>query len=157
MPINAGPEYLNAEKGYANALTLADRIYWTEEMIKTAPKHKGSENLLSALKRRLKKFKAEEVTKKKSGAGSRKGIRKEGFQFVLVGKANSGKSSLLNVLTKANSRVGEYGFTTTKPEVGMFSFEGVRAQIIDLPSVGSENFDVGLVNNADCLIIVVAD
>ena len=33
MPINAGYEYFNAEKEYLNAQTLADKIYWLEEMI----------------------------------------------------------------------------------------------------------------------------
>ena len=50
MPINASHEYIHAEKNYLNALTLGDKIYWLEEMIRKAPKHKGSENLLAELK-----------------------------------------------------------------------------------------------------------
>ena len=57
MPINASYEYFNAEKEYLNAQTDEDKLYWTEEMIKTAPKHKGSENLLAGLRLRLKKLK----------------------------------------------------------------------------------------------------
>jgi uncharacterized protein len=154
MPINAGYEYFNAEKEYLNAQTLSDKIYWLEEMIKRAPKHKSSEHFVAELKQRLKKFqeKSEKASKKKGG---NKGIRKEGFQFVLVGKTNSGKSLLLSKITNAAPKIGEYGYTTTEPELGTFEFEGLRAQVVDLPSIGSENFDVGLANNADCLIEVI--
>ena len=34
-------------------------------------------------------------------------------------------------------------------------YEGIKAQIIDLPSIGSENLDQGLINTADCIILVV--
>ena len=156
MPINASYEYLNAEKEYLNSIKLEDKIYWTEEMIKTAPKHKGSENLLAGLRTRLKKLK-ESAEKARKKSGGRKGIRKEGFQFVLVGKTNSGKSSLLGILTNAKPMIADYQYTTKRPEVGTFYFEGVHAQIVDDPSVGGGNFDVGLVNNADCLLIVVED
>ena len=73
------------EAEYLKAQTDEDKIYWTEEMIRTAPKHKSSENFVAELKQRLKKLqeKEEKASKKKSG---NKGIRKEGFQFVLVGK-----------------------------------------------------------------------
>jgi len=156
MPINASHEYLKSEKEYLNSDSLDDKIYWLEEMIKTAPKHKGSENLLSELRVRLKKFreKAEKASKK---SGGKKGIRKEGFQFVLTGKTNVGKSSLLNKLTNTESRVGDFMFTTRESIVGTFQFEGVSSQMIDVPSIGCEQFDVGLINNADCLLIVVED
>jgi len=156
MPINASYEYFNAEKGYLKAEGMEDRIYWLEEMIRTAPKHKGSENLLKELKVRLKKFREKEEKGRKSGR-RRKGIRKEGYQFVLVGLTNSGKSLLLSRLTHAVSFVGDYDFTTRKPEIGTFEFDGVRAQVVDLPSIGSENFDRSIANTADCLLIVVSD
>lgn len=154
MPINAGYEYFNAEKEYLNAQKLQDKIYWLEEMIKRAPKHKSSENFVAELKQRLKRFqeKSEKLSKK---SGGKKGIRKEGYQFVLVGKTNSGKSLLLSKLTNALPKVAEYQFSTREPELGTFVFQGAKAQVVDDPSIGSEYFDVGLANNADCLLIVV--
>lgn len=156
MPINASYEYLNAEKEYLEAKTLEQKIYWLEEMIKKAPKHKSSEHFVAELRQRLKKFqeKAEKLSKKKGGV---KGIKKEGFQFVLVGKANSGKSTLLSKLTNAQPQIAEYQFTTKHPEIGTFDHEGIKAQIIDLPSIGSEYFDIGLINTADCVLIVLTN
>jgi len=156
MPINAHPDYLKAEKEYLRAEGMEDRIYWLEEMIRWAPAHKGGENLRAGLKTRLKKFKEKLEKGKKTGKGKR-GIRKEGFQFVLIGKTNRGKSLLLSKLTRASPKVGDYEFTTREAEIGTFDFRGVKAQMIDIPSIGCVDFDVGLANNADCLLEVVED
>jgi len=156
MPINASPEYLKAEKEYLRALSLDDKIYWLEEMVRRVPSHKGGENLRAELRTRLKKFR-EKAEKAKKKAGGRKGIRKEGFQFVLIGLPGRGKSSLLAGLTNAKPKISAYGFTTTHSELGTFVYQDVKAQMIDVPSIGSENFDIGLANTADCLILVVVD
>lgn len=154
MPINAHPDYLKAEKHYLEAESLEDKIFYLEEMIRRAPSHKGGENLRAELKTRLKKLK-EKSEKASKKSGGRKGIRKEGFQFVLIGFTNSGKSSLLSKLTNAQPLVANHQFTTFQPELGTFEFQGIKAQVIDQPSLGSDYFDVGLANNADCLIYVI--
>lgn len=155
MPINAGYEYINAEKVYLNAKTLDEKIEGLREMIKTAPKHKGSENLLAELKTRLKKFLEKKEKSKKVGKSTAKAIRKEGYQVVLLGLPNSGKSSLLAKLTNAHPEISQNPFTTRAPELGTMDYQSVKAQIVDLPSIGSEFFDVGIVNTADLIIIVL--
>ncbi len=156
MPVNAGPEYYASEGKYLAAQTIDDKIYWLEDMIKKAPKHKSSEKFVAELKTRLKKLREkEEKLSKKSGG--KKGFRKEGFQFILVGKTNSGKSLLLSKLTNAFPSISEFQFTTREPHLGTFIYEGVRAQVVDMPSIGIEEFDMGIVNTADCLLIVVED
>lgn len=154
MPINASHEYIAAEKKYLAAQGLEEKIMCLEGLIRVAPKHKSSENLLAGLKTRLKKFRGQLEKSKKTGKG-RKGIRKEGYQVALVGKTNSGKSLLLSKLTHAKPVVSEYEFTTKEPDLGTMNFEGVKAQIVDLPGVESKDFDYNVVNNADCLLIVV--
>ncbi len=56
MPINAHPEYLQAEKEYHQAQTPKEQIEKLKKMISHAPSHKGAENLRAQLKTRLKKF-----------------------------------------------------------------------------------------------------
>jgi small GTP-binding protein len=123
-------------------------------MIKVAPKHKGSENLLSELKTRLKKF-LEKSEKNSSVGKGKKGIRKEGFQVILVGLTNSGKSMLLSRLTNASPVVSLTPFSTNEPNVGAMFYEGVNAQIIDLPAVLSKDFDMSIVHTADLVLVVV--
>ena len=155
MPINAGYEYVNAEKKYYQAQTLEEKIPALEEMIKTAPKHKGSENLLAELRTRLKKFLEKKEKNKKVGKTTQKAIRKEGYQIVLLGFPNVGKSSLLSSLTNARPKISSLPFTTMVPELGTLYHQGIKAQVVDLPAIGAETFDIGIVNTADCILIVI--
>ncbi|MDO8429581.1 MAG: Obg family GTPase CgtA, partial [Candidatus Daviesbacteria bacterium] len=51
--------------------------------------------------------------------------------FGLIGLPNSGKSSLLNALTGANAKVGDYEFTTLEPSLGV-----LKGKIIaDIPGL----------------------
>lgn len=155
MPLNAGYEYINAEKKYYQAATLDEKIAALEEMIKTAPKHKSSEHHVAELKNRLRRFLEKKEKSKSVGKSTQKSIRKEGFQCVLLGPTNSGKSSLLAKLTNAHPKVSSFPFTTSTPEIGTMHHDGFKSQIVDLPSIGSENFDSGIVHTADCIIIVL--
>jgi len=155
MTVNAGPEYFAAEKKYFAAQTPQEQIHWLEEMIRQAPKHKSSESFVANLKQRLKKFQEKQEKAKSSGKSSFKTIRKEGFQCVLLGLPSSGKSSLLSSITNAHPLISQYGFTTKQAEIGTMNYQGVKAQIVDLPSIGSESFDIGIVNTADLIIIVI--
>ena len=155
MPINAHPEFFVAEKKFNDCQTDAERVLALEEMIRKAPHHKGSENLLAQLRLKLKKLKEKVEVSKKKGKGGKEGIKKEDMQVVLVGLTNSGKSSLLKKLTNAQPKVSEPQYTTFQPEIGTMFYGKVPIQIIDQPSIGNENFDVGIVNTADTLLIVI--
>jgi len=56
MPANLPPEYFKAEQRYLQAKTLEEKIQATQELIRIAPKHKGTEKLLRMLKQRLAKL-----------------------------------------------------------------------------------------------------
>jgi|TARA_Y100000034_G_scaffold136471_1_gene213107 hypothetical protein len=153
MPINAHPDFLNAERKFQEASTDEERITALEEMIKYMPKHKSAEALRKNLRTRYKRLKKESERKaKKSG---KKGIKKEDMQAVLVGLTNSGKSSLLKALTNTYPKIASYGFTTEEPNIGTLFHQGCSIQIIDLPPIASDNFNKGIINNTDTIIIVV--
>ena len=161
MTTNAGPEYFLAEKKYLNAYTTEEKIGYLEEMIRYAPKHKSSENMLAELRRRLaklkKELKKEQQTKKKSGKSV--GVKKEGnAQVCILGFANSGKSTLLSKLTNAHPRISEFPFTTTRPEIGILDLEGCKVQLVDLPSLTGDEKDkewLSIARIADLSIILI--
>ncbi len=154
MPINAHPEYLEAEKQFHRSQTDREKLKALEEMMRWMPKHKSAESLRKNLRTRYKKLK-QELSKKSKKSSSQKGIKKSEMQAVLIGLTNSGKSSILKALTNANPDIASYGFTTSKPEIGILNHQGCSIQIIDLPPIASENFNKGLVNSADTILIVV--
>lgn len=155
MTTNVSYEYTNAEKKYFNAQTVEEKIDCLKEMISTAPSHKGGENLRAELRLRLKKMIEKKEKTKSVGKSSKKGVKKEGFQVVLIGPPNSGKSSLLAKLTNARPKIDAYPFTTLVPEIGTLDYQGIKAQIVDMPSIGSESFDIGVVNTGDLIIMVI--
>lgn len=53
----------------------------------------------------------------------------------LVGQPNAGKSTLLNVLTNATSKVGAYPFTTTNPHLGVLRTSDRDIVIADIPGL----------------------
>lgn len=133
MPINAGPEYFVAEKKYLEARTREEKIAALEEMIRTIPKHKGTEKQLALLRKRLANLRKQKSVR----ATSRPKfiIKKTGSaQVCIFGMTKSGKSSLLNVLTGVNVEVGDYPYTTKEPNVAMMNFVDVQIQLVEIPS-----------------------
>lgn len=54
----------------------------------------------------------------------------------LIGYPNVGKSSLLNALTRARAKIGDYSFTTLHPHVGVVEYEDFKQiSIADLPGI----------------------
>jgi GTPase len=53
----------------------------------------------------------------------------------LIGLPNAGKSSLLGRLTRADSKVGDYPFTTTSPVLGTIDNDERQAVVADIPGL----------------------
>lgn len=53
----------------------------------------------------------------------------------LIGQPNAGKSSIINCLTKANSRVGEFAFSTKQPILGVMDGDHQKITLVDLPGL----------------------
>lgn len=154
MPINANFEYANAESRYQSAQTDQEKLAALEEMLRTMPKHKGSENLKANLSTRYKKLK-QEIAKSKKKSKGKPGIKKQELQAILIGLTNSGKSSILKSITNANPQIASYGFTTTNPEIGTLNYQGCNIQIIDLPPLNSPSFNKSILSSADTYLLVV--
>lgn len=53
----------------------------------------------------------------------------------LVGLPNAGKSTFINAVTNAQAKVGEYAFTTTRPQLGVVRHKGREFVVADIPGL----------------------
>jgi len=141
MPTNVSPEFKKAEAAYRKARDPSERLSFLKEMLRTVPKHKGTEHLQADIKTRIKELTAELAgpKRKASRTGPVYTVRPEGAaQVALVGPPNSGKSSLHSVLTGSQAEVGVYPHTTHTVLPGMLPYEDIHLQLLDLPPISTE-------------------
>jgi hypothetical protein len=142
VPANLTPEYRAAEAAYKRARDPGERLAGLREMLRTIPKHKGSERLQAELKSRIKELSAEITAPGRPGRarGPVHVIPAEGAaQIALLGPPNAGKSALHARLTGSHAEVAPYPYTTAVPLPGMLPYEDVHFQLVDLPPVCAEH------------------
>ncbi len=162
MPANLSPEYKAAEAAFRKARDPRERLDSLREMLRTIPKHKGTDHLQADIKHRIKEL-SEELEGPRKGGAARSGpalvIRPEGAaQIALIGPPNSGKSALHARLTGSNAHVAPYPFTTQYPEPGMMTHEDIHFELVDLPAISPEHpvpWLAGTLQTADACLLVV--
>ncbi|OGP70882.1 MAG: hypothetical protein A2Y80_09105 [Deltaproteobacteria bacterium RBG_13_58_19] len=161
MPANLPPQYFEVEKRYREARSVSEKLRYLEEMLAIMPKHKGTDKLKADLRRRISQLRDMSLSRK--GPGRRTPvylIEREGVgQVALLGPPNTGKSSLLAALTKAQPQVADYPYTTRTPLAGMMRFENVQVQLLDTPPLGEEYLEPwfpDLLRRADAWALVLA-
>ncbi|MCL5423866.1 MAG: 50S ribosome-binding GTPase [Candidatus Marsarchaeota archaeon] len=114
-----------------------------EEYAKT--KHnKATNKALGILRAKIAKAKKDIIEAGKGKKGSGFFVKKIGDATVaLVGFPSAGKSSLLNRIANAKSKVAAYAFTTTTIVPGMMLYKDAHIQIFDLPGI-IENAHAGI-------------
>jgi len=140
MPANLTPEFLKARKRFRYAKEPDEKLAILEEMLATIPKHKGTDKMQADIKRRIAKLRESQSQSKRTGKSSgHDHVPREGAgQVAMIGPPNTGKSSLLTVLTNARPEVAEYPFSTLVPVPGMMAYEDVSIQLLDLPPITPE-------------------
>ena len=114
---------------------IEEEIERLEEEIKNTPYNKATEHHIGKLKAKLARLK-EEAKKRRAPKGHGFFVKKAGDASVaIIGPPSVGKSTLLNKLTNAKSKVGSYGFTTTQIIPGMMEYDGCQIQLLDLPGI----------------------
>jgi hypothetical protein len=161
MPANLPPQYFEVEKRYREARSVSEKLKYLEEMLAIMPKHKGTDKLKADLRRRIAQLKDMGAARK--GPGRRTPVylvEREGVgQVALLGPPNTGKSSLVAALTKAQPVIADYPYTTRIPLAGMMRYENVQVQLVDCPPLGEEYLEPwfpDLLRRADAFAAVLA-
>ena len=161
MPANLSPEYKTAEAAYRKAREPRERLELLREMLRTIPKHKGTERLQADIKARIKELGDEIDIGRRGGGhgGPLLVVRPEGAaQLALIGPPNAGKSLLHARLTASGAHDAPYPFTTQFPQPGMMPYEDIHYQLVDLPAVASEHpvpWLQATLQSADAALLVI--
>jgi ribosome-interacting GTPase 1 len=161
MPANLSPEYKKAEQAFRVAREPRDRLDCLREMLRTIPRHKGTEHLQADIKSRIREL-TEEIGGTHAGLAHRQSphaVRHEGAaQICLIGPPNSGKSTVHAMLTGSKAAVGAFPGTTREPLPGMLHFEDIVFQLVDLPPISRGRMEPWLsplLQTADAAWLVV--
>ncbi len=141
------------------------QISRVEKEIRDTPYDKSSEHHHGVLKAKLAKLRDELEGPMNKGGGGGVGyaIKHSGdASVVLVGLPSVGKSTLLNKVTNAESKIGNYDFTTLGVVPGMMEYKGVKVQILDLPGIiegasGNKGFGrkvISVIRAADLVVLM---
>ncbi len=158
-------ENLNADtSGYRIEMSLDEEITAIEDEIRKTPYNKATSHHIGRLKAKLARLK-EDMIKRASSKGGGEGysVRKSGdATVVLVGYPSVGKSTLLNRLTGAQSKIGAYEFTTLDVVPGTMFHNDATIQILDVPGLvrgaasgrGRGKEVISVVRNADLIVFL---
>jgi len=118
---------------------IIEKIQDVEREISKTQKNKATEHHLGILKAKLAKYRQELLEPTgKGGAGKGEGfdVMKSGdARVALVGFPSVGKSTFLSNMTKTESAVASYEFTTLTCIPGVIEYEGANIQLLDLPGI----------------------
>jgi len=142
-------------------MSIEEEIKKIEEEISKTPYNKATQAHIGRLKARLARLREERASRK---SGKVISVKKSGDATVLlVGFPSVGKSTLLNKLTCAESKVADYDFTTLDIIPGVLEYNSAKIQILDIPGLikgaslgkGMGKFILSLIRNADLILIIL--
>ncbi len=145
---------------------IPEKIKKIEEDLHKTQVNKKTEHHIGLLRAKMSKLKAEleEQQARRSGSAVGYDVKKSGDgTVVLIGLPSVGKSTLLNRLTNAKSKVAAYQFTTLEVVPGVLDYNGARIQVLDLPGIiqgassgkGLGKRVLAVARNADLILFVV--
>lgn len=115
---------------------VLERINEIEAEMARTQKNKATEYHMGCLKARIAKLRRDLAQPRNTTSGVSFEVQKSGdARVALIGLPSVGKSTLLSILTNANSQAGDYDFTTLDCVPGRMIVNDAKIQILDLPGI----------------------
>ncbi len=120
---------------------IDERIAELKERLRQTTPNKATMRSICQIKAQIAKLERRRQDRIFGGIGKASGtgtydVKKSGDSSVaLVGFPSVGKSTLLNQLTNAKSKVAAYEFTTLSAIPGLMEYKHARIMVIDLPGI----------------------
>ena len=109
---------------------IDDEIKELEAEIKKTQYNKATEHHIGRIKAKIARLEKVREERSKKGAGTGFFIKKGIYPSIgLLGPPSVGKSSILNAITNAESRVGAYDFTTLSIVPGVMEYRDFKRVI----------------------------
>ncbi len=122
-------------------VNIEEHITELKERLKQTTPNKHTMRAICQMKAQIARLEHERMDRIFAGIGKSSGtsgfdVKKAGDSCVaLVGFPSCGKSSLMNQLTNANSKIAAYAFTTLDAIPGLMEYKDARIMVIDLPGI----------------------
>jgi len=146
-------------------VSIEEKIKAIEEEIRNTDYNKATQHHIGKLKAKLAQLREELIKKRASkGKGFGFAVKKSGHATaVLIGSPSVGKSTLLNQLTNAESRVEAYDFTTLDVIPGVMEYKELKIQILDIPGIitgasigkGRGREVLSIARNSDLILLMI--
>jgi len=145
-------------------MSVEEKIQEIEDELKRTSYNKATQHHIGIQKAKLAALKEKAESGGGGGGGGGYSVKKSGDSTVaFVGLPSVGKSTLLNQLTNANSKVAAYSFTTLTVIPGTMNYNGANIQIFDLPGIitgaaggkGRGREVLAVARSADLILIVL--
>lgn len=117
---------------------IQQQIEEIEAVLRKTPHHKATNGFIGEMRAKIARLKDKEVeiASKSSGGGVGYAVKKQGdATIVLIGPPSAGKSTLINKITNAESKVAAYAFTTLSVIPGMLKYKESYIQVLDVPGL----------------------
>ncbi len=145
--------------------TIKDKIKALEIELSTTKYNKRTQHHIGLIKAKIRKLKEKQAAKSaKKSVHDKYAVKKTGnATVVLIGFPSVGKSTLLNAITDAKSKIAEYEFTTLRVIPGLLNYNHAKIQILDVPGIvrgaadgtGRGKEVLSVMRNADLVVFLI--
>jgi uncharacterized protein len=142
-----------------------DQIRELQDEISKTKYNKATQHHIGLVKAKIARLKDKAITRSKGGKkGEGYAVKKSGdATVIMIGFPSVGKSTLLNNITKADSKIASYAFTTLTCIPGLMEHKHAQIQVLDVPGIvegaaagtGRGKEVLAVARNADLALMIV--